>query len=65
MTEWEPIDTAPKDNQLVLLYEEGRIYTGRRRVPHDYWDWNGEEDGGFGKPTHWMPLPSPPTQEPS
>lgn len=71
MSEWQPIETAPRD-QYVLLFG--------RQLPHDmlrvegdlilagYWSdldeawccigslWNGP----FYKPTHWRPLPEPP-----
>lgn len=58
MSEWQPIETAPKD-VWILLYEEGLIWPGgfeseesRWHCPHPDFD---------GNPTHWMPLPSPPT----
>lgn len=87
MSEWQPIDTAPKGGgaeyvtdpewvdppQILLLFESKDI-----SVAH--WDW-AYAPGGYhctdgvawiepcsgeslnlyyGKPTHWMPLPSPP-----
>ena len=70
---WQPIETAPKDGALVLLFEDisgGSISTG-------YWGYLGihsivdKKEGWcadgyvgdyqtFDKPTHWMPLPKPP-----
>ena len=63
--EWQPIETAPKDGTDVLVVADGVVseaeYWGDDRgwwlantAPTDYIDsqvW----------PTHWMPLPPPPT----
>jgi len=60
---WQPIATAPKDGDLLLLYSE------RDGVRAGYWDdnamlWVSEASQYFTacrtSPTHWMPLPSPP-----
>lgn len=69
MSEWQPIETAPKDGTPILC---GRFvprdrHNGRVRVD---W-WRSYEEGcgfvGFGEfnqhywpATHWMPLPDPP-----
>lgn len=56
---WRPIDSAPKDGTEILLYEDRRIVSGawnRGGAMHmPYWM------GGLFRPTHWMPLPSPPS----
>ena len=69
--EWQPIETAPKDGTKIIL---GRFVKNCQegRSPHveiDFWHRLpvvGYE--GFGKfndkywpPTHWMPLPAPPS----
>lgn len=76
MTEWQPIETAPKDGTPILASginlgtpDKGRHYVIARweiceRPDPD--DWSGwYEPDGDGGPypwlTHWMPLPSPPT----
>ena len=58
---WRPISTAPRDGTEVLADTSG---LGRVVV---YWD-NEESQWGTGlgyldrgAPTHWMPLPPPPT----
>lgn len=68
---WQPIETAPKDGTLLLLWERdgskynaafGDVFCGRwddalliDRVGH----WI---DGRFTRnPTHWLPLPPPPS----
>jgi len=65
MYKWQPIETAPKDTFLLLLYNK------QEGVCAGYWDicekpptWIQVETRGitsaYMKPTHWMPLPEPP-----
>jgi hypothetical protein len=68
MTEWQPIDTAPRDNSIILL--AGIDDLGDQVVGEGYWEtylwWNGEHNdpewswGWEAEPTHWMPMPEPP-----
>mgnify|MGYP006330046387 CR=1 FL=1 len=67
MSEWQPIETAPKDVKdaaiPVLLWSPStHTYPlfGRYWTQLDQW----EEDCGATEcnPTHWMPLPAPPVQ---
>lgn len=75
MSDWQPIETAPKDLNSVLLYwpywtTEPVIGARNYRVLDDgsgyeYFDsWHTErwlgEDAEDPGPTHWMPLPYPP-----
>ena len=55
---WQPIKTAPRDGENVLLWWFGRPVIGS-------WlkrgEWCDETLGTYDeKPTHWMPLPEPP-----
>jgi len=62
---WRPIDTAPKDGSTVLAYSpvdgpftsrwEGRIWQGQ--------PWRPYKEALKANPTHWMPLPSAPTND--
>ncbi len=89
---WEPIETAPQDGTLLLLWLKEEPY-GRcgYELPEEAKNWTlgfwvhrgwksieTEDAGGMGgeltgwmadyvcldcKPTHWMPLPTPPNKE--
>lgn len=72
MMEWQPIETAPKDGTELILFDE-MVCIGSWRNDWNFQDepkqWfdNTFDDYscGYGstplKPTHWMPLPEPPT----
>ena len=58
---WQPIETAPKDGRIVLLFVPKAVYplfvSGRNQTGTQWWV------TGMGRvsPTHWMPLPEPPS----
>jgi hypothetical protein len=69
MGEWQPIKTAPKDGESVLL----ATFDVDDYLPVvAFWDTSEGCDGGWFlyptegmhevlyPPTHWMPLPPPP-----
>lgn len=71
MTDWQTIETAPK-NENILLFA-GEIHEGWWDEV-DYDEFRGERIMGwvYGtaeidptnfSPTHWMPVPPPPVQE--
>ena len=61
MSEWQPIDSAPKDGTPVLLWWP---YWSRRPTigywKHSQWVAENALDGDSDPPVAWMPLPSPP-----
>ena len=65
MSEWMPIETAPKDADSVMIFIPGK---GRYAVKQGFWDrdhwrWFGCRsitEGRRNQPTHWMPLPPAP-----
>jgi len=70
---WLPIETAPKDGVGILVhqgvYEDGDIQaTAYFCARQEQWclvDFRiscGEDGEMFLSPTHWRPLPPPPTQ---
>lgn len=68
MQDWQSIETAPKDGSKILLADYSGfaargtdgvwICSGRWLSPEGYW-WDGIER--LYTPTHWQPLPTPPT----
>ena len=62
MTEWMPIESAPKDGRDILGYADG----GMTVVRWCWYYWSlaesgmGAEDGEWW-PKYWQPLPEPPT----
>jgi hypothetical protein len=57
LPEWQPIETAPKDDMIEVLTWNGTSVA----VATWAWDWKWQTSGlpAF-EPTHWMPLPEPP-----
>lgn len=65
MSEWQPIETAPRDGTEVLLWtgddvEIGYHAGGPLMAPHQWLT----RDGVRVVATHWMPQPPPPTENP-
>jgi hypothetical protein len=57
--EWQPIKTAPKDGTKILTYQEWASYTISYFDPK-WGNWVGASSARYD-PTHWMPLPKPPS----
>ncbi len=65
-SEWQPISTAPKDGRYLMLWCPNEITP---RVAIGCWDdgvdlWmesDNRTDTDWLGPTHWMPLPEPPS----
>jgi len=75
MTDWQPIETAPKDGtDIIVMYIDIDTQCVRTAFWLDYeydpsqdgwWTYDCSEVGGalmtrIYAPTHWMPLPEPP-----
>jgi len=71
---WQPIETAPKDGEVILLVEDGDVTAGMwcvygcdglwmdtRGIGHEFDVWG---KGEIRNPTHWMPLPKVPEEQP-
>lgn len=66
--EWQPIETAPKDGTPILIYDPPfndflsyEIYVCSWDDYKAAWiEYSGECYAQY-QPTHWMPLPLPPS----
>jgi hypothetical protein len=78
MTEWQPIETAPKDGTLVLLYgpcgwdtnvdeyDDKMVRVGSYEEFFDKYVWLSDTANPYQDrilATHWMPLPNPPKEQ--
>lgn len=58
--QWQPIETAPKDESWIITYTPNGYYRG---VHHNRWSEKNNswwKDNIIDLPTHWQPLPKPP-----
>jgi hypothetical protein len=68
MSEWQPIETAPKDGTTVRAGAMSGARPGLVPYPLPYRFLDGRWTAVVGgewrpidpQPTHWMPLPAPP-----
>jgi hypothetical protein len=64
MSEWQPIETAPKSTEILLwivkLPWAGYIDPHGQVWSRSHGLCNVKQDGRLIKCSHWMPLPSPP-----
>ena len=63
MMTWQAIESAPRDGENVLITDGGRIFLAYQMSPPGVWRsaWGGDNMTLTFAPTHWMPLPEPPT----
>ena len=61
MSEWQPIETAPRDKSWFLatpgVYTVDMVRVWQVKDGRPYFEGWG---GNSCRPTHWMPLPKPP-----
>lgn len=64
MSEWQPIETAPKDGRPIDLWAGGERLANMRRVDLGRGNvfYDPVESGVccVRNATHWMPIPEPP-----
>jgi hypothetical protein len=61
---WQPIETAPRDGTLILMWIEHTIDIKGGPMIGGWHKKIGFSASRFDVPTHWMPLPPPPESEP-
>ena len=70
LTEWQPIETAPKDGTKLIGYSGGRvsvIFYGEYYLNQFVWFTGGtlptmNAEPQIFEPTHWMPSPETPKE---
>lgn len=68
MSEWQPIETAPRDGREIIAYRPFAFKHGDaaicvcRSTAEKHFAWDGGENytDRANTATHWMPLPEPP-----
>ena len=68
MSDWQPIETAPKDGTVILAWRDGWVkptlllWLAHRDLEAPGWcPYERQPIRPRGsQPTHWMPLPEPP-----
>lgn len=69
MSDWQPIETAPRDGRRILLGDAYERFVAEGFWEADYGDgywcranehWTDAHDTNLGMMTHWQPLPAPP-----
>lgn len=70
-SEWQPIETAPRDGTWVWAYYPVKTFEDRQQVAQWVTDGHGEsrwvdasDHIDWTQPTHWAPLPAPPVVTP-
>jgi hypothetical protein len=68
MSEWQPIETAPKDGTRVIARQGFTVDTmfWSKRIWAGGGGWVSDicrSETYVYSPTHWMPLPDPPQDE--
>jgi hypothetical protein len=62
---WQPIETAPKDGERIMLADVSDGYVSSGFYDQSVWNHGwvtacDRSDADTIDPTHWMPLPEPP-----
>jgi len=61
MSEWQPIETAPKYQEILGAHQVTGKYASGAWMLAVYSFAAGKWRGDGGEPSHWMPLPAPPS----
>jgi hypothetical protein len=69
--EWLPIESAPAGIDVLVSYERSAdlpepwpLVIITHRDKDGFWVWQNRAARSYGvKPTHWLPLPTPPSKD--
>ena len=57
---WQPIEVAPRDGTIILVYEPGFFHTAAWEANEFKAGWTNASGGWLADVTHWMLRPEPP-----
>lgn len=67
MTDWQPIETAPKDGEVLILWDGFAVFMGFNNWSHDgkhrHDNWSTTCLHPRPHTRAWMPLPAPPQDQ--
>ena len=63
--QWQPMETAPRDGALILLWNGYGVLIGFWGQGSERWLGSASiHNPDLGEVKNWMPLPKPPEQKP-
>ena len=65
MSEWQPIQTAPRDGSDILTWDGELCAVCYWCRCSSQWSLNSDNCRDWTGVTHWQPLPSAPTKKPT
>lgn len=60
MSEWQPIETAPKKGYIIGAWKDGKWCAAELWWDDQVGEWCHSTGDYYCHPTHWMPLPAQP-----
>ena len=61
--DWQPIDSAPTDTEILVYTRQWGVIVARHSEEHETWFSRMQVPVTLGEdemPTHWRPVPAPP-----
>jgi len=59
--DWQPIETAPIDTNVLVCWIERPHWRPKTLEKSADGAWENEDGDSYREPSHWMPLPVPPS----
>lgn len=61
-TGWQKIETAPKNQRIIGVWKDGKWQAAELWWDDMVEEWTHTSADYYCNPTHWMPLPPPPSE---
>jgi hypothetical protein len=62
---WLDIEGAPRSGYIIGAWKDGKWQAAQLWWDDSVEEWTHATGDHYVKPTHWMPLPEPPTSSPT